>query len=383
MGVASVIQHFVPISGGKDSAAVACLARERQDARPDFQPRFQFCDVMNENDITLEHIDYLEGALGISIERLSAYAVPGLIDADAFARKHQSIAENWTKELRRKRHSTECVDRRDALPKLAPGCRHSPERAAALKDWIARCDCPVVVSPPVSDERIAQAIAALEPSGNAFLDMCMIHGRFPSKKAKFCTDELKLRPLMLSKQPIWDAGGTTIDWVGERAGESRDRAKKPMFQRERIGDAGTKIIIRPIHKWSAHDAFAIAKRHGLRPNPLYLLGASRVGCWPCINSRKKEVGLIARHTPEKIDEMREWERRVSMVSRRDAGGDGSFATFFSADKVPGDQDDWSRATIDRVVEWTRTTRGGRQFDMIAAIDAEGPLACDSEYGLCE
>lgn len=374
--------HFVPISGGKDSAAVACLAVERRQRRPDFQPRFQFCDVMNENPVTLEHIDYLERALDITIERLSAYDVPGLIDADAFAIKRQSIVENWTKELRRKRHSAECVARRDALPQLAPGCRHSPERAAALKDWMRRCDCPVTISPPVSDDRIAQAVAALEPSGNAFLDMCMIHGRFPSKKAKFCTDELKLRPLMRTKQPIWDAGGTTIDWVGERAGESRERAKKPIYQRERIG-AGTKIIVRPIHKWSAQDAFAIAKRHGLRPNPLYLMGASRVGCWPCINSRKKEISLIARLTPGKIDELRDAERRVSIVSRRDNGGTGTYATFFSADKVPGDPDDWGRAAIDSVVEWTRTSRGGQQFDLIAAIDAETPLSCDSEYGLCE
>ena len=377
-----MIQHFVPISGGKDSAAVACLAIERMARRADFRPRFQFCDVDNENGITLDHIDYLETALGITIERLSAYDVPGLIDAEAFARKRLSIAENWPKELRRKRHSTECVERRDAIPALAPGCRHSPARAAAMKAWVAACDCPVIVSPPVADDRIAEAIAMLVPSGNAFLDMCMIHGRFPSKKAKFCTDELKIRPLMLTKQPIWDAGGVTIDWVGERAAESRDRAKKPMFQRERVGD-GTKIIIRPIHKWSAADTFAIAKRHGLRPNPLYLMGASRVGCWPCINCRKKEVLLVARHSPEKIDQMREWERRVSMVSRRDADGDGSYATFFASDKVPGDDADWARASIDKVVEWSSTTRGGLQFDMMAAIDAASPLACDSEYGLCE
>lgn len=359
-----------------------CLAVERMERKPDFRPRFQFCDVDNENPVTVEHIAYLADALGIEIERLSAYDIPGLIDEEAFRRKRESIPVNWSKELRRKRHSTACNERRDAIPALAPGCRHSPERSAAMKQWLADCDCPEVVSPAVSDARIAEAVAALQSTGNAFLDMCLIHGRFPSKRAKFCTEELKIMPLMAHKEPIWRAGGTTFDWVGERAAESPGRAKKPMLERARVLE-GTKIVNRPIHKWSAADTFAIAERHGLRPNPLYLLGASRVGCWPCINCRKKEVRLVARHTPEKIDWMREAERLVSLVSRRDAAGGGDWATFFAADKVPGDPDDWSRAAIDKVVAWAGTARGGRQFDMLAAIEDASPLVCESEYGLCE
>lgn len=357
----SRVEHFVSISGGKDSTAVACLAVERMQRRPDFRPRFQFCDVMNEHPATIEHVAYLAGALGIEIETLSAYDVPGLIDSAAFERKRSVIRENWSKELRRKRHATGC-------------------------DKVVGCDCPIIVSPAVASARIDEAIAALQPSGNAFLDMCLIHGRFPSKKAKFCTDELKMRPLELTKAPFWNAGITTVDWIGERAAESRDRAKKPMLQRIRMPAGGAKVLYRPIHKWSAADTFAMAKRHGLKPNPLYLLGAGRVGCWTCINARKKEIGIVARHTPEKIDIIREWERRVSLVSRRDAGG-GSYSTFFSADKVPGERDDHERATIDRVVEWTRTTRGGRQFDLMQALAErtaeEDGAVCDSEYGLCE
>jgi 3'-phosphoadenosine 5'-phosphosulfate sulfotransferase (PAPS reductase)/FAD synthetase len=357
------LQHFVSISGGKDSTATACLAIERMQRRPDFRPRFQFADVENEDQITLDHIDYLANALGIEIERLSAYDVPGLIDAEAFARKRRVIAENWPREFRRTRHVT--------------GCNKGPD-----------CGCPVIVSPAVAPERIAQAIEALQPSGNAYLDMCLIHGRFPSKKAKFCTDELKMQPINLTRQPIWDAGGVTVDWVGERALESKPRAGKPMLQRTRMIVPGSaKIIWRPIHKWTAAQTFEIAKRHGLRPNPLYLMGAGRVGCWPCINARKKEIKIIARNSPAKIVQLRDWERRVSIVSRRDASGEGMFSTFFSADKVPGDPSDWNRAQIDKVVEWTQTTRGGRQFDMIQAIDDleadEMGLQCDSEYGLCE
>lgn len=379
------IHHFVSISGGKDSAAVACLAKERADRRPDFDPRYQFVDVGNENEQTLEHVDYLERALGVPIERLSAYDVPGLCDADAFARKRESIRRLWPVELRRKRHTTECAERKANLPKLAPGCRHSPERKAAIAELARRCEdeCPIIVSPPVSAARIEKAVAALQPTGIAMLDICLVHGRFPSRKAKFCTEDAKLAPLFLTRAPILDAGGVTVDWVGERALESANRARKPVLERRREPSGGSRIVYRPIHGWTARDVFDIAKRHGIKPNPLYLIGASRVGCWPCINSSKDEIALVDKHTPEKIDELRRWEELVSLVSRRDAGGDGSWATFFPADKVPGDPNDWSRGQIDKVVEWTRTSRGGRQFDMIQALEREDAPACFSQYGLCE
>jgi 3'-phosphoadenosine 5'-phosphosulfate sulfotransferase (PAPS reductase)/FAD synthetase len=377
------IQHFVGISSGKDSTAVACLAKERMQRRADFRPRFQFVDVGNEDQRALDHVDYLEHALGVTIERLTAYDVPGLCDAAAFERKRESIRRLWPHELRRLRHTEECAERKAAIPALAPGCRHSPERSAATKAWVAACECPTIVSPPVSAERIEAAVAALVPSGIAFLDVCLLHGRFPSRKAKFCTEDLKLAPLFATRDPILDAGGITIDWVGERAAESQARAKKPILERRRETSGGSRIVYRPVHSWSAADVFAIAKRHGIKPNPLYLLGAKRVGCWPCINAGKDEIALIAKHTPDVIDKLRDWERRVSLVSRRDCGGDGTWATFFPADKVPGDPDDWARGQIDKVVEWTNTSRGGRQFDMIQALERADAPACFSQYGLCE
>lgn len=377
------VQHFVGISGGKDSTATALIAKERMQRRPDFRPRFQFVDVGNENPVTLEHVDYLERVLEAPIERLSAYDVPGLCDAEAFARKRESIRKNWPVELRRKRHTELCADRKAAIPALAPGCRHSPARATALKAWAAACDCPIVISPAVSQERIEEAVAALNPTGNAFLDVCLIHGRFPSRKAKFCTEDLKLAPLFATRTALLTSGISTVDWVGERAQESQARAKKPVIERRVEPSGASRVVYRPIHGLTAADVFAIAKRHGVKPNPLYLLGASRVGCWPCINSQKSEIALIAKHTPEVIEQLREWERLVSLVSRRDAGGDGSWATFFPADKVPGDPDDWSRGQIDKVVAWTKTSHGGRQFDMIQQLERDDAPLCFSQYNLCE
>ncbi|MGL9687646.1 MAG: phosphoadenosine phosphosulfate reductase family protein [Candidatus Phytoplasma sp. TWB_XP] len=57
-------QHFVSISGGKDSTATACLAIEQAERRG-YTPRFLFADTGNEHDITIEHVAYLADALGI------------------------------------------------------------------------------------------------------------------------------------------------------------------------------------------------------------------------------------------------------------------------------------------------------------------------------
>ena len=44
-------------------------------------------------------------------------------------------------------------------------------------------------------DRVARALELLIATGNPFLDLCMMKGRFPSRKAQFCTQELKRFPL--------------------------------------------------------------------------------------------------------------------------------------------------------------------------------------------
>lgn len=51
-------------------------------------------------------------------------------------------------------------------------------------------------------------------------------------------------------------------------------------------------VWRPILSWTEQQVVDIHRRHGLPPHPLYLLGAERVGCWPCIYVRKAEMCLI-------------------------------------------------------------------------------------------
>jgi 3'-phosphoadenosine 5'-phosphosulfate sulfotransferase (PAPS reductase)/FAD synthetase len=374
-------QHFGSVSGGKDSQAVLCLMRERLDQgkfRGNLKPRFVSADTGNEHPLWHEHMAYLDDWLfastGLRIE---------IVKADfsgEFERRREVIRALWPQERRRKEHSAECKALAQALEEFSE-LEPSEASDAAWAAWKAECaKCKVRVSPPLPPEVIEAACAALQPSGNPFLDLCMLKGRFPGARTRFCTQRLKLEPMETLKRPLLDEGLSIVEWIGERAQESPARANKPRIQRIRHPRSNaSRILYRPIHHLEHRDVFEISKRHGLKPNPLYLMGMGRVGCWPCILEKKKGVRVIATRTPQEIDRLEEWERRVRMVSRR------ADATFFCAKMIPGEGD--GRAHIRAVVEWSQTSHGGRNFDMflqdeMRAFDRDG-LACDSEYGLCE
>lgn len=212
-----------------------------------------------------------------------------------------------------------------------------------------------------------QAIRALKHTnvtGNPFLDLCIWKGRFPSTKARFCSTELKREVILYKLQfPLIDQGFKIISWQGVRADESLDRSKLPVS--DHIGDGVTNY--RPILKWTAQDCFDMHFKYGVEPNPLYKQGMGRVGCMPCIHCNKAELRAIADRFPEEINRIENWERIVGAASRR-----GS-ATLFTSDK--------RGHGIRELVEWSKTTRGGKYYDLIPLT--EDTTACSSIYGLCE
>lgn len=344
--------HIANISGGIDSLATALVARERG-----AKARYWFCDTGNENQITLDYVDYLEDALGEPIERLKADFTQWM------AERRESLPHEWAREKRRTKHGTECNARRATMK---------------VKDWKPLCDCPVIISPPVPDHLIRRAQELLVPTGNPFLDLCMIKGRFPSRKAQFCTEELKVMPAQLKAQDLHDAGHNVISWLGERDDESPQRAAKPSIQRIRMPGGTNRVLWRPIKAWAKAQCFGIAKRHGIKPNPLYSMGMGRVGCMPCINCSKGELLNISRRFPEEIDRIADWEARVSPVARR------QMATFFAISAAAARAPSRSSQGIRQAIQWSRTSRGGKQFNLETwLVEQDAPAMCESAYGLCE
>lgn len=179
--------------------------------------------------------------------------------------------------------------------------------------------------------------------------------------------------------PLLDAGEDVISWQGVRADESLARRDLP--ETEVVGGSpggGSLTNYRPILAWTVDDVFAMAKRHGIKPNPLYSQGMGRVGCMPCIHARKDELLEISKRFPEEVRRIVRWEALVRMVSKT---GTSSFfaASDLGATSAAGVLVE--KHGIMAKIEWAKTGRGGRTLDMFRSLD-DGPL-CSSIYGLCE
>lgn len=207
-------------------------------------------------------------------------------------------------------------------------------------------------------------------------DLIRSKGMFPSRVRRFCTQELKVFPMQRHLKALMDAGGDVINAVGIRHAESGARSKMPEWEWSDGFDCET---WRPLVSWSEQEVIDIHRRHGLLPNPLYLLGATRVGCWPCIYARKAEVRLVAEIDPSRIDRLRALEGEVGTAARARAASRGeelkSDPTWFQARL--GREGTWP---IDRVVEWSKTKHGGKEFEPFTA-DARDQ-GC-MRWGLCE
>jgi 3'-phosphoadenosine 5'-phosphosulfate sulfotransferase (PAPS reductase)/FAD synthetase len=111
---------------------------------------------------------------------------------------------------------------------------------------------------------------------------------------RFCTEELKVKPMQRYLASLDDE---IVNCVGIRRAESKARSEMAEWE---WSDGFDCEVWRPLVTWSADDVVAIHKRHGLEMNPLYAMGATRVGCWPCIHARKAEIALVARTDPDRI-----------------------------------------------------------------------------------
>lgn len=309
-----IMKHnIVSVSGGKDSTALLLLALERQTENL----QAVFADTGHEHPQTYEYVQYLNDKV---------FPI-------------RTIRADFTKDIARKREFVSTKWREQGIP----------------------------------EETVLRALEALRPTGNPFLDLCIWKGRFPSTKARFCSEELKRNPIIEQVQmPLLDQGHIIWSWQGVRADESLARRDLP-----ELDCVGGKLWnYRPILKWTAQDCFDMHKKHGIKHNPLYEQGMGRVGCMPCIHCRKDELLEISKRFPDQIERVAEWERVVQAASKQ-----GTATLLNSGIKGLSNEEAERASNIYAMVEWSKTSRGRHQYDFIR-MEADGPL-CSSVYGLCE
>jgi len=303
------VKNIISVSGGKDSTALLLLALERK--TPDMI--VVFADTGHEHELTYEYIQYLNDKVH------PIRIVKADFEEDLRRRREKTIPEKWKND-------------------------------------------------GIDEETRQRAINASEYTGNPFLDLVLWKGRFPSTRARFCSQMLKHEPIFEQiVDPLLTDGYEVISWQGVRADESLARRDLPPI--EDVG--GGLWNYRPILDWTADECFAFHNKYSIAYNPLYAQGCGRVGCMPCIHCRKDELMNIADRFPEVIDRIREWESKASKASKVSKRGK---ATFFCNTDGHGDG-------IDEVVQWSRTSRGRLQQDMFRQGDEVA--MCSSIYGLCE
>ena len=199
----------------------------------------------------------------------------------------------------------------------------------------------------------------------------------PSVRMRFCTSELKLFPFVAwMKDQEYDE--VTV-YQGIRADESHARSTMPRRIWEPLCDGW---VERPLFDWTAEDVFALHRKHGIEPNPLYMMGARRVGCFPCVMVSMGELRRLSQTTPEIWDQ-------IALVESSVAEG----RSFFRTDYIPARFHTGQYAKVQAegapkegtFPTWQDVKRYVTEVDEQQArlFDACPPSGCMSVYNLCE
>lgn len=219
----------------------------------------------------------------------------------------------------------------------------------------------------------------------SFYDLAKKKKRFPSVMSRFCTSELKVKPMVdFILDEIQDH---SIIIQGIRADESTSRSKMsetcnyfhyylhPYNQQGRKLNYRKKDVLKHINSYSTEierpffyssgqDVIDYIINEGYLPNPLYKMGFKRVGCFPCIMCSMSELKALAIHFPDRFHEIAAKEKEYQ-------------STFFRPDKIPDHARSGEYTTMLDVFKYVTST--DNQLDMFNT----NPISCSSFYGLCE
>jgi len=208
---------------------------------------------------------------------------------------------------------------------------------------------------------------------------------FPARMQRWCTRALKVEPLREYHDRVMvETGRDTVSVVGIRAEESDTRAQMVRFG---FDDRWGGYVWRPMIDASVSDVLALHHRHGVPVNPLYKRGHSRVGCWPCIYASKDQIRLWAEDDPAGVAEIAALERECEALrAERNAETPGRYAravaSFFQSREATTDATGkrvYLPVHVDKVVEWSKTVRGGRQMVLLREDSDSGCF----RWGMCE
>lgn len=238
---------------------------------------------------------------------------------------------------------------------------------------IHRIRAPIPELPPAVLPEVEEIESLVGVSPSPFVRRCVKRAMFPSRRRRWCTQELKVHPFLRWVEQL-DADIVNI--VGIRAEESAARARLP--ERELMPGADHIEVWRPLIRWTEQQVIDIHLRHNVRPCPLYLRGSTRVGCWPCIQANKPELQQLAKDG-RRLAAIRLLEQLVARLDREsDDPADNAPSLFQQSLRNA----DGRRpcVPIDDVIEWANTKHGGRQMMLGGSWGREAGCV---RWGMCD
>jgi 3'-phosphoadenosine 5'-phosphosulfate sulfotransferase (PAPS reductase)/FAD synthetase len=230
-----------------------------------------------------------------------------------------------------------------------------------------------------------------------FEDMAIKKKRAPSTKARFCTEELKTKPMidfiLKQSQHLLIIQGIRADESNARSKMEKqcrffkyyfepyglDKYEKPKFHHYRKKEVINWVqnysddIIRPYFNATASAVMSDIFSAGQKPNQLYYMGRKRVGCDPCIMCSHSEIKAMVRFTPDSIGRLKQFEKRLGR-------------SFFPPGYIPDrhcsgfDINGKVYPTVDDVIAYLTST--AYNPELFTDLETQ-ERRCMSFYGICE
>lgn len=229
-----------------------------------------------------------------------------------------------------------------------------------------------------------------------FENLCKKMKWFPDMQHRMCTVQLKIMPMI---DYILTQDSDLVIIQGIRAAESIERSKmscsanyfkeyieseiekKHLYRKKDVlkwCKNHTATVERPMFGISAQDVIDYILEKGQEPNPLYKLGYSRVGCFPCIYARLSEIKAM-RHELAYVARAVKLEEEVNRLRNEEPK---HYASIFAKGKIPARycrKYGNSIPAFEDVIAYV--SREDAQLDL---FDTGKEISCMSVYhGLCE
>lgn len=338
------------LSGGKDSQATTLWLLNN--GYKNFETIF--CDTGWESDITYSHLKYIDEHLKLNLRVLRSKKYKSLIDLARRKTRFPSTTRRFcTSELKNipmiDYILDEVQDHILVIQGIRAGESESRSKMSAQCNYFKYYFDPIETNTSriVKLEKYLNGLRSNE--SNLQLDLWG-DDQFESESVD--DNILKIQ--------------SRIEYLKDRLQKGKEDPKYHTYRRKEVLAYCKKFatdVLRPIFDWTAQEVIDYILDNMMKPNPLYKMGVTRVGCFPCVNCNLMEIHQINLRFPERIQEIANYEKEIG-------------STFFPYDKI-SDKYCKQPSIIDVAKYASAKYEAGELFD-----DNE-PTSCMSHYGLCE